>query len=77
MRWYLIPSTIASRLTRLIDSAASSMNSCGFFLKSFSRLALGQDPHQAPARELRLILKIGQQVRELDVVFFDDDRGGD
>ena len=37
MRWYLMPSTSARRLQRLMASAASSMNCCGLRLKSSSR----------------------------------------
>ncbi len=34
---YLIPSTSARRLARLMASAVNSMNSCGFRVKSFNR----------------------------------------
>jgi hypothetical protein len=71
-RWYLMPSTRARRLQRLMISAVSSMNCCGLRLKSSSRpLAQDGDDHAA-AGELGAVLEVGEQVRQLDVALVQD-----
>jgi len=57
-----MPSTTAKRLQRLMASAASSMNCCGFPLEIVEAATVAQHLLNRTTRELRSILEIREQV---------------
>ena len=62
---------MARRLVRLIDLAGDLDERLRVPLEVRQAATVGQNAHEALARELRAILKIGQHIRQFDVAFVD------